>query len=180
MVLLVLAVAGALLQPAVPITAPSIYWTSTPTLINETLLISGAGLDGAQISLCSGDGVSGHPGRLLTVFGRGRRLGLRRGPRLGNNRRGRRLCGRLLAHRIGKVPPLIDVLLLRVTRHRVSRLGAYLRHSLLALFLRRLPLRLNNLQEITREACNGQYEMVEWKSRRRGIKQSRRELASWE
>jgi hypothetical protein len=33
---------------------PSIYWTSTPTLANETLLISGAGLEDSKISLCHG------------------------------------------------------------------------------------------------------------------------------
>ena len=35
---------------------PSIYWASAPTLANETLLISGAGLDGARVTLCSGHG----------------------------------------------------------------------------------------------------------------------------
>jgi hypothetical protein len=38
--------------------APSIYWASAPTLVNETLLISGSGFDGAHISLCSGRGSS--------------------------------------------------------------------------------------------------------------------------
>ena len=33
---------------------PSVYWVSTPTLFNETLLISGAGLEGARVSLCAG------------------------------------------------------------------------------------------------------------------------------
>jgi hypothetical protein len=32
---------------------PSIYWTSTPTLANETLLIAGAGLGGAHVRLCA-------------------------------------------------------------------------------------------------------------------------------
>ena len=36
----------------VPAAAPSLYWASTPTLANETLLISGAGLEGARVSLC--------------------------------------------------------------------------------------------------------------------------------
>jgi hypothetical protein len=47
--------------------APSIYWTSTPTLVNETLLISGAGLDHAQVSLCSGHGEGGGDGKCVAL-----------------------------------------------------------------------------------------------------------------
>ena len=45
--------AGAgLLLAAGPAAAPSVYWVSSPTLANETLLIAGAGLAGAGLALC--------------------------------------------------------------------------------------------------------------------------------
>eukprot|EP01052_Picozoa_sp_SAG31_P037870 SAG31_NODE_4961_length_2834_cov_1.793784_2_plen_805_part_00 len=34
--------------------APAVYWSSNPTLPGETLVISGAGLEGARVALCQG------------------------------------------------------------------------------------------------------------------------------
>ena len=33
---------------------PSVYWVSSPTHANETLMIAGAGLDGAKAEVCCG------------------------------------------------------------------------------------------------------------------------------
>ena len=38
---------------------PSIYWLSSPTLGNETLVVAGAGLDGATATLCSSANCTG-------------------------------------------------------------------------------------------------------------------------
>ena len=42
-------IAWALVQSA----PPSVYWVSSPTHANETLMIAGAGLDGVTAELCS-------------------------------------------------------------------------------------------------------------------------------
>ena len=42
---------------AVRAAPPSVYWQSSPVLANETLLIAGAGLEGASARLCHNGGV---------------------------------------------------------------------------------------------------------------------------
>lgn len=52
------AVAANLVAATILAPPPSIYWTSTPTLVNETLLIAGAGLNNTRVRLCLDKGCS--------------------------------------------------------------------------------------------------------------------------